>query len=105
MPLDRDRLLMNLDRTMRLINQQVIHPEMPELATGDIEPFIRMVARVRATYLRALFDVAREVGGALPTPDQISRLRELRLSYEECIAGTKAIETAIKREYLDVKQD
>jgi len=103
MPLDRDRLLMNLERTMRVINQQVINPGIPELATGDIEPFIRMVARVRATYLKQLLEVARAVGDALPTSEQIARLREMRLSYEECIAGTKAIETAIKREYLDIK--
>lgn len=105
MPQDRDRLLMNLERAMRVVNQEVINPAIPELTTADIEPFIRMVARVRAAYLKALFELARGVGDGVPSADQVAHLRTLREGYEECVAGTRAIETAIKREYLDVRSD
>lgn len=102
MAYDNNRLLLELERIRRDVNREVINPEIPELSMADIEPIIRMVARVRLAYLREFLDIAR-LGGDLPSSHQVEMLRELRLAYDELVAAANAMETAIQRGYLDVR--
>jgi hypothetical protein len=99
---EHNRLLLQIERAMRAINQATITPVLPELTLADFDPVISMVARTRVQYLQALFDMAEASGDGVPDEDQIAELRSLRLSYEEQVAATKALETAIQRGYLDV---
>ena len=64
-----------------------------------------MVAKTRAIYLQELFGLAGSGETDVPDAGQIEKLRTLRQTYEEMVAGTQAIETAIQRGYLDVKPD
>lgn len=100
-----NRLLLELEQAIRRINQEVINPEIAELTINDLCPVLKMVARARADYLKKLFDLAGVNKNGALSSGQINELRELRITYDECVAGAQALETAIQREYLDVKQN
>ncbi|MGV6859764.1 MAG: hypothetical protein ACWA5X_12440 [bacterium] len=100
--LDNNRLLLEIDRTIRNLNRETINPEIPELTLRDLEPVLAMVARARAKYLKELLDLSSVVENGLPSHEQIHKLSQLRHSFEELINGAKALETAIERGYLDV---
>ncbi len=101
---DNNRLLLEIDKSIRELNREVINPAIPKLAMADLEPAMKLVARSRAEYLKELFDMASVVGQGLPSPDQINHLRNLRMTYEELVAAAKALSTAIERGYLDVER-
>jgi len=100
---DNNRLLLELERQIREINRETINPVFPHIGIEDISPVMRMVANSRATYLKELFDIGEMSGEAIPSPEQINKLRQLRETYEEMVHATQALETAIQRGYLDVK--
>lgn len=101
--LNKNRLLMAIEREMRAHNQVLINPEIPELTIEHLEPLLKMVARSRAVYLKALFDMSNDVGDELPCDQQVEELRKLRVVYNELLEGAQAFETAIERGYLDVE--
>ncbi len=101
--MNNNRLLLELEQAIRTINQEVINPEIPELTIKGICPVLKMVANARADYLKKLFELANNTNDTALTPDQVNKLRDLRIIYDECVAGAQALETAIQREYLDVK--
>ena len=96
------RQLLELEQQRRLINRQTINADISLSGIEDIDPILRMVAQVRASYLKALFDLARENDG-LPTPVQIETLRDLRESYDELVNASNALETALERGYIDLE--
>lgn len=104
MSTENNRLLLELDKTIREINRRVINPEIPELSLNDLNPIMELVARARSNYLKELFDMATVVGDGMPSPDQLKQLRYLRLSFEELREGAQALEAAIQRGYLDVSR-
>jgi hypothetical protein len=104
MSTENNRLLLELDKTIREINRRVINPEIPELSLNDLNPIMELVARARSNYLKELFDMATVVEDGMPSPDQLKQLRYLRLSFEELREGAQALEAAIQRGYLDVSR-
>ena len=102
--LDKNRLLLEMDKSISDLNREIINPAIPELQLKELQPVITLVAMARKEYLKALFDIAAECPSALPTPQQVARLAELRSSYEELLAGARAMETAIERGYLDIQR-
>jgi hypothetical protein len=100
--IDVKRLLLKFEKSVREINRDEINPTIPELQFNDLDPVIKMVAKARADYLKALFELAGRTDGELPEMEQIKELQKLRLIYEELVEGAKALETAIERGYLDV---
>ncbi len=96
------RLLLEISKTLRQLNQDIINPAIPGLKLDDLVPVMKMVACARRDYLKELMDVANSVSGDLPSLDQVKKIRNLRLVYEELVSGAKALETAIERGYLDV---
>lgn len=103
MSTEHNRLLLQIERAMRAINQETIQPILPQLTLADLNPLITMVARSRAAYLKHLFDLAASSGESGPTNAEIEQLRALRSSYEEQVAGVQSLETAIQRGYLAVE--
>ncbi len=100
-----NRLLMELERTMRDLNREVINPEVQALTIDDLRPVLSLVANSRARYLKALFDLgAASSDGEAASEQQLGELRKLRLEYEELLHAAKALETAIQRGYLDVQR-
>ena len=100
--LDRNRLLLELDKAIRDLNRSIINPKIPELKLDDLCPVMELVARARAAYLNELFDMSSLLSEGLPSPEQVRQLRCLRETYEELVSGAKALETAIERGYLDI---
>lgn len=103
MPSDKNRLLLEIEKNIKEVNREVINPEIPELKLGDVMPVMRMAARARAAYLKALFELADVADDKMPSPDQIKQLRLLRVIYDELVSGAQALETAVQRGYLDVE--
>lgn len=100
---DSKRLLMELERTLRAVNREIINPQIPELSIQDLNPILSLVASARARYLKALIDLGNEADENRATTEQLKHLARLRLEYDELVNGAKALETAIQRGYLDVK--
>jgi hypothetical protein len=101
--LDVNRLLLQFEKAVREINRDEINPRITELKLHDLNPVIKMVAQARARYLTGLFDLANISDNEQPMPEQIKKLKVMREAYEELVAGSKALEVAIERGYLDVQ--
>ena len=102
---DVNRLLMALERSMREINREVINPEIPALTIDDLRPVLHLVAKARASYLKALLDLGARVDDAQAAAGELDELARLRREYEELASAAKALETAIQRGYLDIRVD
>lgn len=100
--LDVNRLMLQFEKSVREINKAEINPKIPELKLADLNPVVLMVAKSRARYLQALFELAGD-SAEEPGPEQIKQLQSLRQSYNELSEGAKALEIAIERGYLDIK--
>ena len=103
MTIDSNRLLLELEKLRREINRNVINPAIPELSIDALTPLLGMVAQSRKAYLRCLLDMAEQSAGAPPSEEQIIRLRAHRETYDELVSAVNALETAIQRDYLDVR--
>lgn len=101
-PIDTNRLLMEMERSMRTFNREELNPDIPQLTMKGLEPTLRLVAKVRSAYLQAILKLADLSADEIPNTEQITELRKTRLCYEELVNGAQALETAIKRGYLDV---
>lgn len=101
---DINRLLMELERSIREVNHEIINPQITELTIDGMRPVLCLVANARARYLKALFDLGakRTDTNVRPTDAQFEELRQLRIEFEELMTGAKALETAVQRGYLDV---
>ena len=101
---ERNRVKLQLETMIREINRDIINPQVPELKVEDLEPILKLVASSRAAYLKELFEVA---GVAKTTAsadaDHFRQLKMHRETYEELLAASQALETAIERGYLDVQ--
>lgn len=103
MPINNNRLLLELEKHRREINRAIINPQFPKLALEDLEPLLRMMAHARADYVRELLEIAQDTNGQLPTQAQVERLKGRRETFDELVAAINSLETLIQREYLDVK--
>lgn len=99
---DKNRLLLEIDKTIREVNRDVINPAIPELKVDDLRPAINLVARARAAYLSEFMQLADAASDGLPTLEQIKKLRYLHQTFEELVSGMQALQAAIERRYLDV---
>lgn len=99
---DKNRLLLEMNKTLREVNREVLNPAIPELKVDDLRPAINLVARARLAYLNEFMQLADSVDKGLPTLEQIKKLRYLHQTYDELVAGMQALQTAIERHYLDV---
>ncbi|WP_151670597.1 hypothetical protein [Nitrincola schmidtii] len=103
MPINNNRLMLELEKVRREINRSIINPLIPELALDDLKPILTMVAHARAAYVTELFEISKLSPDAAPSNDQIKQLRQCRETFDELVAAVNALETVIQRDYLDVK--
>jgi len=99
--MDSNRLLLQLEQTRKEINREIINPEIKTLSLKELEPIVRMVAHARAAYVEELFRLAGETEGK-HAPEDVSHLQGLRERYEQLVTAANALETMIKRGYVDV---
>ena len=102
--MDNKRLLMEIERRIRETNRSTLNPLFPEFTPEQIEPSTQMVADARAEYLLEFNRLTQlSVEGNHIDYNEVKSLRDKRLIYEELLAASKALETAIERGYLDVE--
>ncbi|GGD10358.1 hypothetical protein [Halopseudomonas salina] len=103
MAIDNNRLLLELEKQRREINRSIINPAIPELSLEELNPLLTMVAQARKNYLCCLADMAKVCQGKAPDSRQVATLRGFRETYDELVSAVNALETAIQRDYLDVR--
>lgn len=100
---DSNRMLLEFEQQLRIVNREVLNPLVEEITVDDLCPVIRMVANARGAYLTELITIAKTTGGEMPADPQIKSLQQYRIRYDQLVAAAQALETAIQRGYLDVK--
>ncbi|MEM9388366.1 MAG: hypothetical protein AAGA68_25165 [Pseudomonadota bacterium] len=98
-----NRFLLELEKTRRDINREIMNPEVQPLGFEHLHPVVTLAARARLAYLKELLEMAKDADG-LPTGERIGALARKREAYEELAAATNALETAIDRGYLDLAE-
>ncbi len=96
-------MLNQLEHVIRKVNREVINPMIPPLDTEHMLPVLAAVAKARGVYLKELFDTAETANKGSPSEQQLAKLRHCRETYEEMMAGAKALEIVVERGYLDFK--
>lgn len=102
---DTNRLLMRFEQLLRAVNREVINPEIEELSLDNLRPLVTLVARSRAAYLKALYDMSKKYDGSadFPSDGEMQELQKLRSRYLELADGAKSVEISIQRGYLDIE--
>lgn len=100
-----NRLLMAFERLLRETNREAINPILEELSVSDLKPIASLVARARADYLKSLHELAKKYDNLdnLPDTNEMQQLALKRQRFIDLVEGSKSVETAIQRGYLDVK--
>jgi hypothetical protein len=102
---DLQRFLRDVEQSIAEANRQIIHDNIPGLTKSAVMPLAESVARLRARYLQAAFDVAQKDEGQGPDLNEIKTLRRYRESYEETRAAFDALIHAIERGYVDLTEE
>ena len=100
---ETNRLLMEVERSRRNINHEIINPNIRKLTLDGLDPVLRLVANARARYITLLFELGDNSLDRDPTPEEFADLRRLREEFDELVKAAQAMETAIQRGYLDVE--
>lgn len=103
MSIDKNRLIMELDEYRRTVNREQINPTLTKVNIESLSPVVNICAKARAKYIECLMTIAQEENAEGCNPEQIEKLRLHRVAYEELVAAANALETVIKRGYVDVK--
>lgn len=101
---DQRQLMMRFSHAVREGNRAIINAMIPEISLDDLAPVIALLARIRGGYLRQLLEITEGAGEGLPRAEEIEKLSQLRSTYEEMSTATQALEVALERGYLDIKQ-
>jgi len=96
------RLLMKLDMHRRDINQRVISDKLTDVSLDKILPIANLIANVRAAYLGELFSLGERHGDTLPSLEELEKLKNLRLAFQELVDAATAMETALESNYVDI---
>ncbi len=99
-----NRVLFMMETAVRQANRAILDPMVPELTPKSVQPIVDATARVRGEYLLALFKVAETAANGRPSPEAVKHLRDLRVAYDEMTHAYQALEHAIERGYLSVKE-
>ena len=101
---DSSRLIMELDKHRREVNRATINPSLSALDADMLLPVVKTCARARAEYIEYFVEICDTGSEENCTSEQISKLNQLRMAYEELVSAANALETVIKRGYVDVKE-
>jgi hypothetical protein len=93
-----------LENAIREVNHEVISPVLGPLSVEDILPIAVTVSKLRMRYLREAFDMVKHQSDGYLTQDEAARLRQYREVYEEALAAYRALEHAINRGYISIKE-
>ena len=101
---DSSRLMLEIDKQRSEINRHEINPTLTEVEIDTILPVIKVCAKARAKYIACLMEIANSEAEENCNPEKIEQLRQYRLTYEELVSAANALETVVKRGYVDLKE-
>ena len=105
MPRDNSRLIMELDKYRRDINREKINPSLAPANMEKLLPVVNLCANARSDYITCLLELAQKSAEGSCTVQQIEKLRQHRVAYEELVAAANALETVIERGYVDAAEN
>ena len=96
--------LFEVEQGIRVANREIIHAHIPEITRESVFELAVVVARLRASYLEAAFELARTPQGEPPEARLIAELRIRRETYEESREAFSALQRAIEVGYVDLSK-
>ncbi len=101
----RRRFLLEAEQAIRETNKRVIHERIPRLAHDHVISFASTVARLRARYLDAAFNLSSiEESGPIDEKN-LQNLKQLRELYEEARLAYDSLIRAIEQGYVDLEPE
>jgi hypothetical protein len=96
--------LHEVEKGIREANVAIIHGLIPELGPDSFLRFATVVARLRADYLQAALHLSRAVEQDAARDEALGELRRHREAYEEARAAFDALQRAIEKGYVDMRE-
>ena len=100
--LAQKHFLEEIEQAIEMANQQMIHAHIATLGRDRFLKFAVAVAKLRAQYLRAAFDLF--VGEADLDAKRVAQLREKREMFEEGLSAFEALRRAVERGYVNISE-
>ena len=98
--LAQKHFLEEIEQGIEMANQEIIHASIASLGRERFLKFAVTVAKLRAQYLLAAFQLF--VGESEPDPAGVAKLREKREMFEEALSAFEALRRAIEKGYVGV---
>ncbi|MFM7346986.1 MAG: hypothetical protein ACKO1J_16650 [Tagaea sp.] len=95
---EQKRMLAFIDKSVRLVNREVIHKHIPGLTKERFVEFAAAVARLRADYLSSAMAAFLDGEGEDKELTELTHKREL---FEEGVKAYEALHRALERGYID----
>ncbi len=95
---EQKRMLAFIDKSVRLVNREVIHKHIPGLTKERFVEFAASVARLRADYLSSAMKAFLDGQGDEKELADLAHKREL---FEEGVKAYEALHRALERGYID----
>ncbi len=99
---DLKKMLAYLDKSIRLVNREIIHAQIPGLTRERFIEFAASVAKLRADYLKAAMDCFLDDKS---DAEQLQNVQEKRALFEEGVKAYEALHRAIERGYIDPQEN
>lgn len=90
-----------IDKAIQPMNREVIHRAIPGLGKEKYVEFAAVVAQLRADYLATALTYFVDQRHHAATKAGLSKLREMRETYEEALHAYDALHRALERGYVD----
>jgi hypothetical protein len=95
---EQKRMLAFIDKSVRLVNREVIHKHIPGLTKERFVEFAASVARLRADYLSSAMKAFLDGEG---DEKELAELAHKRKLFEEGVKAYEALHRALERGYID----
>jgi hypothetical protein len=95
---EQKRMLAFIDKSVRLVNREVIHKHIPGLTKERFVEFAASVARLRADYLSSAMRAFLDGEGE---EKELADLAHKRALFEEGVKAYEALHRALERGYID----
>jgi hypothetical protein len=95
---EQKKMLAYLDKSIRLVNREIIHKQIPGLTRERFIEFAASVAHLRADYLKAAMDCFLDDKAGT---EQLEGVQQKRALFEEGVKAYEALHRAIERGYID----
>ncbi|MBI1246017.1 MAG: hypothetical protein GC202_13525 [Alphaproteobacteria bacterium] len=95
---EQKKMLAYIDKSIRLVNREIIHKQIPGLTRERFIEFAASVAHLRADYLKAAMDCFLDDKA---DTEQLEGVQQKRALFEEGVKAYEALYRALERGYID----